>query len=634
MKLAEGSTFMAAATAKSQSNPLRQTEVKKPQVTVSAPSRTALTKSEPALTANVMPAIEGKKAKDVEEASKVVSTPPPQSSPLPQSDFEFLPLLRATLPPSLFAAVEASIKEQSAKAASESQSQGEMPTGNAEKLRNTIAQIQANTARSLPDNKLNAKDPTNKNATTIPQPKVEPQFEPVGKTPTKLQEYTGGKVQLEATKKLSKTVQENQLAEKHVANTSTVDQTSRAYPAQALIGNTKNKNLPPAHSLIPLTISTAAANVAARDLRQAKVTEIRNAAHKNLARANSLVSADTQADSSKSENEDENKLLLPWRKQTEKGHWKCEVPGCPKVFRALEYWEKHVNNAHVEWKNQLRNLIHTIPATTNTSSKDSILVTQITNNKVPTQSTSSSITPTASDIGGRAEATATQSSKENRRPSDASTSQVPNRGRQSLALSLAIQRETLIGEHVYRTRFHTQAALLEETQSSLSALSMDDSHMSEAPLSPKTANSPKKAIVNPFGPPKQAASRPSLSTHLSGISTSNDPGAAARAQYGGGLPPQANASNTFVQPTPPSSAPRLTRSARDDLSDAFTQPTAPTPASRGGGSRPTRGGPALPAFLQGATSTADAGEAARRQYGGTGPKKGADPLEVARKRGL
>ena len=40
--------------------------------------------------------------------------------------------------------------------------------------------------------------------------------------------------------------------------------------------------------------------------------------------------------------------------QSAKGHCKCGIPGCTKVFRDLSFWRKHVDKAHRQWLEELK----------------------------------------------------------------------------------------------------------------------------------------------------------------------------------------------------------------------------------------------------------------------------------------
>ena len=232
------------------------------------------------------------------------------------------------------------------------------------------------------------------------------------------------------------------------------------------------------------------------------------------------------------------------------------------------------------------------------------------------------------------------------KPSRASSSTAASSNRdsrRSLAQSLARQRDTIIGEHIYKARYQSPGVLVDETKS--------------------TNSSPVLATSNPFGPRRPSTASTS-STILPSISeTSNtyvtDLGAAARNQYGGlklDIPPSQPAWRPNVSPfdseSPGSTA---TSQARPRITPAKgTGPALPaflqgaqssssnTPPSSTTSRAPPRrvtpltgSGPSLPAFLQGASASADIGEAVRRQYGPQGGRKKADdPMEIARKRGF
>ena len=201
-------------------------------------------------------------------------------------------------------------------------------------------------------------------------------------------------------------------------------------------------------------------------------------------------------------------------------------------------------------------------------------------------------------------------------------------------MRLKRQRIAIIGEHIYKHRYQAREIVLEQEMERLGveepknpapAVWINNSmkEPKSTVLADKTNNSGVKnvkATSNPFGP----STKMSLSTALSNFSKDNpissDLGAAARAQYGGGGRDVASAPATFVQPSPPFSKTRSKNTLGEE-----TRRIVPATGS----------GPSLPSFLQGATASTDPGDAARRQYaGGSGGKKGKDPLELAKKRGM
>ena len=165
----------------------------------------------------------------------------------------------------------------------------------------------------------------------------------------------------------------------------------------------------------------------------------------------------------------------------------------------------------------------------------------------------------------------------------------PRETRRSLALQLAERRETLIGEHVHRSRFQTHGPLVE----GFKKLTISDDVLSDATVShPESISSdvapkePPKVLEvfeytkdNPFGPAKKKAGL-SLPPHLRDQKPAADPGAAVRAQYGLADVPA---------------------SVSNDL-----QPKLPTAKA---------GTPSLPLPLR-SESPSDIGATARAQYGG------------------
>ncbi len=127
------------------------------------------------------------------------------------------------------------------------------------------------------------------------------------------------------------------------------------------------------------------------------------------------------------------------------------------------------------------------------------------------------------------------------------------------------QNAFLIGEHVHKTRYHTAASLTEDfeklsisdkkptkpTTTNLPSTQRPRTISDEKPamlVTPATSNlrTTEKSKINPFGPPPVKSKGPSLPAHLSGLTTTTDHGAAARAQYLGGsdvLAPLSNRSS-------------------------------------------------------------------------------------------
>lgn len=91
------------------------------------------------------------------------------------------------------------------------------------------------------------------------------------------------------------------------------------------------------------------------------------------------------------------------------------------------------------------------------------------------------------------------------------------------------QHAFLIGEHVYKTRFHPAASLTEDSK----RLSISE----KEPAKLKAMNVPntEESKTNPFGlpPAKTKGKGPSLPAHLLNQTPATDHGAAARAQYSG-----------------------------------------------------------------------------------------------------
>ena len=199
----------------------------------------------------------------------------------------------------------------------------------------------------------------------------------------------------------------------------------------------------------------------------------------------------------------------------------------------------------------------------------------------------------------------------------------PREARCSLALQLAEQRETLIGEHVHRSRFQTHGSLVE----GFKKLTISDDVPSDATASHPESISPdvapeeplkvpevfEYAKDNPFGPAKKKAGL-SLPPHLRDQKPAADPGAAVRAQYGLADVP-ASVSNDLQPKLPTAKA--ATPSLPPPLpSESPSDACATARAQYGGGVVPARASkvqpqahvliestkPSLPAHLRGQTA--------------------------------
>ena len=199
----------------------------------------------------------------------------------------------------------------------------------------------------------------------------------------------------------------------------------------------------------------------------------------------------------------------------------------------------------------------------------------------------------------------------------------PREARRGLALQLAEQRETLIGEHVHRSRFQTHGSLVE----GFKKLTISDDVHSDATVShpepissdvapeepPKVPEVFKYAKDNPFGPAKKKAGL-SLPPHLRDQKPAADPGAAVRAQYGLADVP-ASVSNGLQPnlPTVDAATPSLPPPLR---SESPSDAGATARAQHGGGVVPARTSkvqlqahvliestkPSLPGHLRGQTA--------------------------------
>lgn len=185
-----------------------------------------------------------------------------------------------------------------------------------------------------------------------------------------------------------------------------------------------------------------------------------------------------------------------------------------------------------------------------------------------------------------------------------------------IARKFAKQQDAfLIGEHVYKTRYH-YTTLTEDFE----RLRISDPTPVEATAAslPSFENPDKKPIsvekekskTNPFGPPPDKGKG----------STTADHGAAARVQYSGIGPP---ADKGKAPSLPPDS---LAQSTTADHGAAARKQNS------GIGPRADKGkGPSLPPHLLARSTTADHGAAARNQYLGISPPadKGEDPSLLA-----
>ena len=345
------------------------------------------------------------------------------------------------------------------------------------------------------------------------------------------------------------------------------------------------------------------------------------------------------------------KRKLLWVNIKSPGLFKCLIDDCPKTFKSQVFWEAHVERRHVQWLRELN---------------DEVAVSTHNMVKIGLQSMAA---PEGADSETPARAEHDSSEKENNslqvvniealaaappklmdiKPKKASETDVPGvsspniepeapamtlkvsvtpsassvasntrDSRRSLALSLARQRDAIIGEHIVKTRFLSAVSLSEQ---------FDSLGITTTPsvLATKTTNLIPKASKNPSGEPNPTATRATSGPAIPAFLTENtpfaDPGAAARAQYGG-------INSVSEAPKPPLKNAMASNIIQDPAAStkASAAPRRVIPAKRAR--------PSLPAFLQGATASTDLGAAARNQYGVNSGKRGVDPLEVARKRGL
>ena len=153
-------------------------------------------------------------------------------------------------------------------------------------------------------------------------------------------------------------------------------------------------------------------------------------------------------------------------------------------------------------------------------------------------------------------------------------------GRQSLAQSLMRQRDTLIGEHVHKTRFSHMTTSLEKRFANLRISDTDESQ-GTSPNTLEVASSTSNVPSHRKGP--------TLPAFLQAIQRESDPGAAAGNQYSGNIKsrtstdPTGSILGTLGQERP--------RSISSSTADPLSFPP-PRMASR------TGAGPKLPAFLQ------------------------------------
>jgi uncharacterized C2H2 Zn-finger protein len=57
--------------------------------------------------------------------------------------------------------------------------------------------------------------------------------------------------------------------------------------------------------------------------------------------------------------------LLKYMKQEDDSKFRCKAPGCTKLFKAQEFWRKHIEKRHTEWFEGIKNdvSIHSMPTT-------------------------------------------------------------------------------------------------------------------------------------------------------------------------------------------------------------------------------------------------------------------------------
>ena len=347
--------------------------------------------------------------------------------------------------------------------------------------------------------------------------------------------------------------------------------------------------------------------------------------------------------------------------------FKCLISDCTKAFKSQNTWEKHVEKRHLQWLQKLNDNV--VEDTRNMvdvgAQKENIFVTsEVQAGRFPTEMENKPLrvigakTPTNISTS-RPETNTTQASTvessqmssphmENGAQAvtiESLMTTLPDKiapsmraSRRSLALSLARQRDAIIGEHIIKTRF--LPASLSERFQNLGIASVAPA------LASKTSNQSPNATKNPFGQPKPAtttrASGPAIPDFLAEATFSTDPGAAARAQYGGTSNVAEPSKQPLRNPMTPKIGQELLAPAKSSVplcqritSTQVSGCSSISPAPLSQRVTPARGtGPSLPAFLQGAAASPDLGEGARLQYGTNIGKRGADPVEVARKRGL
>ncbi|KAL9102793.1 MAG: hypothetical protein Q9163_002111 [Psora crenata] len=356
------------------------------------------------------------------------------------------------------------------------------------------------------------------------------------------------------------------------------------------------------------------------------------------------------------ENAVDKRLELCHEKE-DQGYIRCRILDCTKRFRDQNFWQDHVATRHSEWLGTLQGIPNSDPpqrlkATSATVTAPMITVqdnartdlssmkerpasrTDATNTREdPTLTQSKDIPSNIEAVNKTVEPVSVNMDQVASVPSSISstpalipkttnsaatvkpplTAVVSGEDRRSYMERFSRQREAIIGEHISKTRFQPASVLVDKFAN------MTISETTVNALSNKTTNSPPKATSNPFGVSKAAAIRPISPALPSNLqkATFADPGAAARAQYGG----------LVERDMPVAGAPRpllTSRIAQEATAPSFPSRSTPR-AQPPAGSRPS-----LPAFLQGASPLSDLGAAARQQYGG----ENLDPLNVARKRGM
>ncbi|KAL9127608.1 MAG: hypothetical protein Q9217_003542 [Psora testacea] len=342
----------------------------------------------------------------------------------------------------------------------------------------------------------------------------------------------------------------------------------------------------------------------------------------------------------------DDKLKL-WFKEEDQNLVRCRVPGCTKRFKDENPWRIHVEKRHSDWLDGLKeNVIHGTVKELETSLQNIAFTRTIAQDRSRNDGPSldvkpappkadSDITKAGADfkqleaaswkVKAAAKTVKRTSAKINQTPSTTSdSSSAPNpspgrsniaatanfsplansniEGHHSLADGLARRGETIIGEHVYKTRFQPASALVEKFKN----LTISEATVNA--LSNKATNSPPKSTSNPFGVPNAAAKRPtgpSLPLFLQQATKFVNPGAAAQAQYGGVTKADEPVAGP---PRNPMASTSTTEARSNSLSSGSAHRITQAIGSR----------PSLPAFLQGASASSDLGAAARRQYGGKG----------------